>query len=157
MVVLDATAGNRMMWKNKNPPLTVFMDKKTDLRVRPDVIGVWGHAPFRDDVFDCILFDPPHIVRTKGADPRFTMHVNYGSWKSKTEAIIGINKAQKEFLRLTKRLCFKWCNTRDGPTLWTLLPFFKEWKETHRKEWNTKGSGTIRGTSFWVTFVRCLG
>ena len=27
-MMLDATAGNRMMWPNKNPPHVIFMDKE---------------------------------------------------------------------------------------------------------------------------------
>ncbi|GAH58480.1 unnamed protein product, partial [marine sediment metagenome] len=61
-LILDATAGNRMIWKNKHPPNIVFMDKRVDFNLLPDVNAVWEHSPFRDDVFDCVIFDPPHLV-----------------------------------------------------------------------------------------------
>lgn len=155
MIVLDATAGNRMMWMNKNPPLTVFMDKKADLNIPPDVIGVWENCPFRDSVFGCAILDPPHIIRVGGYYSRFRFHSVYGVWGSKREAIIAIHKAQKELARVAHRLCFKWCETRDGPTLWGLLPLFKNlWKEVHCTKRKTKGQGKTRGEVYWITFVR---
>ena len=48
------------MWKNKTPPQVVFMDKEIGLYIPPDVFAVWQYLPFRDKVFDCVLFDPPH-------------------------------------------------------------------------------------------------
>ena len=141
-----------MMWRNKHPPLTVFMDKRTDLKYPPDVVGVWERCPFRD-VFGAVIFDPPHVVRSGGYDSRFGLHRKYGAWGSKLEAIVAIAKAQKEFARIARRLCFKWCETRDGPTLWSLLPLFDKWREIYRREQATRGHGTIRGRTFWVTFI----
>ena len=143
-----------MMWRNKRPPLTVFMDKKIDLDPPPDVVGVWEACPFRDDVFGRVIFDPPHIVRSGGYDPRFGLHRKYGAWGSQLEAIIAIIKAQGEFARLATRLCFKWCETRDGPTLWNLLPLFSEWRKIYERENETRGQGNIRGKTYWVTFVK---
>ncbi len=142
------------MWKNKRPPLTVFMDKKTDLNPPPDVISVWKACPFRDDVFGRVIFDPPHIVRSGGYDSRFGLHRKYGAWGSKREAIIAIIKAQGEFARLATRLCFKWCETRDGPTLWNLMPLFREGRKIYEKENETRGQGNIRGKMYWVTFTK---
>lgn len=128
------------------------MDKRPE--VNPDIVAVWAYPPFRDDIFNCILFDPPHIVRSGGYDVRFFLHRKYGAWGSKLEAIIAIHQAQKAFLRISKRLCFKWCETRDGPTLWGLLPLFREWRKVAEKINDTKGQGNVRGQTYWVTFVR---
>jgi len=151
-LTLDATAGNRMMWKNKYPPMTIFMDKKLDLSIPPDIVGVWEACPFRNSVFGRVIFDPPHIVRSGGYDPRFGLHRKYGAWESKREAIISIYKAQIEFARLAFRLCFKWCETRDGPTLWGLMPLFDKWKKVFERERKTLGYGKIRGSTYWITF-----
>lgn len=152
-LILDATAGNRMMWPNKNPPNTVFMDKRgPELNIPPDVIAVWKYTPFRDGVFSVILFDPPFIVRIGGPDSKMRLHQHFGAWGSKHQAVISIAAAVKEFLRLAPRLCFKWGNTRDGPTLWGLLPLFSEWKEIHRRQWTIPNR--IRGQVYWVTFTR---
>ena len=154
MLTLDATAGHRMMWRNKHPPLTVFMDKRTDLAIPPDVVGVWEACPFRDEVFGLVIFDPPHIVRVGGYDPRFGLHRKYGAWGSKMEVVIAIHKAQGEFARLATRLCFKWCETRDAPTLWNLMPLFDRWRKVFERKEKTRGRGNIRGTTHWVTFER---
>lgn len=152
-MMLDATAGHRMMWPNKNPPNTVFMDKKHDTRIPPDVIGVWEHLPFKDDCFDVVLFDPPHLIRFGKPGQNFRMFDNYGCWSSKVEALVAINKAQAEFARVAGRLCFKWCDTRDGPKYWGLLPLFKgRWRKVFERSHPTKGSGHRR--TYWATFVR---
>ncbi len=150
MVLLDATAGYRMMWPNKHPPNTVFMDKKFD--VRTDIVGVWEFLPFRDDVFNCVIFDPPHIVRSSGVDSRFTMHKQYGAWRSRVQLIRALVHAQKEFARVTSRLCFKWGETRDSGSLWRLLPLFDRWTQVFRRDWESKGSG--KNMTSWVTFTR---
>jgi hypothetical protein len=152
-MMLDATAGYRYLWKNKAPPRTVFLDKRPE--VKPDVVGVWKYLPFREDVCNCVLFDPPHIVRSGGYDPRYTLHIKYGAWGSKREAVVAIYQAQKAFTRVAPRLCFKWCNTREGPTLWGLLPLFQGfWEKVAEKVRKTGGQGTARGQTFWITFVR---
>ena len=156
MLTLDATAGNRMMWKNKHPPNTVFMDKRGDLNPPPDIVAVWENCPFRKMIFGRVIFDPPHIVRSGGYDPRFGLHRKYGAWGSKRALIISIIKAQREFARLAIRLCFKWCESRDAPTLWQLLPLFSRWTKIYEKKVKTKGQGNIRGDVFWVTFINSL-
>ena len=153
-MILDVTAGFRTMWRCKNPPLTVFMDKRAECK--PDVIGVWEHLPFRP-VFETILFDPSHIVRSGGYDERVRLHRTYGAWGSKREVLIAFHRALKEFARVANRLCFKWCETRDGPTLDQLLPLFRDWRIIHERQWRTKGSGTVKGNAYWVTFSKKEG
>jgi len=159
-MLLDATAGNRMMWPNKKPPLTVFMDKEVGLARPPDLVGVWEYLPFRDDVFDCVIFDPPHLFKrglnsffnqdpTRISNKGFTW---YGSFKNKTHCLVSLNKAQKEFSRVSKRLCLKW-NEVDL-NLWNVLPFFKCWKEIHRYRYKSRRPQSSGKDTYWVTFVR---
>lgn len=159
MVTLDATAGNRMIWPNKNPPLTVFMDKECDLSIPPDIIGDFRKLPFRDDVFQCVVFDPPHScsIPPWWADPstskkrRGNLASWYGKFENKIDMFSSINLAQKEFARVSKRLCFKWSELEIS--LWKILPFFNEW--THIKTKNHKGKfkvGKIK--TYWITFLR---
>ncbi len=63
--ILDATAGNRLMWRRKegvphDPPHVIFMDKETGLSIKQDVIGDFrglvssvcvDDSYFRDAVF----------------------------------------------------------------------------------------------------------
>ena len=156
-MMLDATAGNRMMWSYRKPRDVVFMDKETELINPPDVIGDFTCPPFRDNIFNCILFDPPHlIVRNRyGTPPPWYGNPKekgnwYGWWTSKQSVLIAIYKAQKAFKRLTKRLCFKWYEDRDGIKLYKLLPFFRGWKIINQ---NTKYNERNYATH-WITFVR---
>ena len=162
--MLDATAGNRLIWPNKNPPLTVFMDKETQLIRPPDIFAVWQKLPFRDDIFDCVIFDPPHMIIRGKFNPWYSDPKSkggrkgswYGYFSSRTELLTSIYEAAQEFYRVSKRLCFKWYEDRF--TLWQILPLFKPWKEVSRfkphprmgrRAWRKSSSKT-----WWVTFIR---
>ncbi len=171
-MMLDATAGNRMLWPNKNPPNTVFLDKETRLRVPPDVFGCWERLPFRDDVFNSILFDPPHYAKfgpkSRHSDPRGQSW--FGMFGTKTKLVRAMAKGIQEFTRVGKsdcRLCFKWCDTRieytekttgkwrrrtENPLLWSLLSLFYAWKEIHRLE-RLSPYGKYNQLTSWITFV----
>ena len=94
-----------MMWPNRNPPHTIFLDRETKLRTPPDIFADNRHLPFRDDVFDCVIYDPPHAARGhkqygnfKYTDP--TSRAYFGWNITKTELLGGLGKASKEFLRV---------------------------------------------------------
>ena len=148
MVVLDATAGNRDMWKpaKYNPPHTIFLDREFRLKRPPTIFADYRYCPFRDDVFDCVIFDPPFMSRRNPPiywnDP--TASDEYRNWKgfkitnrwwgvniSKIELWSGIHKAQEEFKRISKRVCLKW-NELDY-NLGKVLVFFKDWKIIHKQ------------------------
>lgn len=154
-LVLDATAGNRMMWPNKNPPNTVFLDKEIKLLRPPHVFADFRFCPFRDNVFSCIIFDPPFGINmpvwwNKPDGPTFH-DTFYGSVKSKRELLRLVYDAQEEFKRLTNRICFKW--GERNVSLWKILPFFRDWKVVLKKENKTKQNISKKKT-WWVTFVR---
>jgi len=151
-LILDSSAGNRMMWSNKNPPLTVFMDKETRLRTPPDVFGCWESLPFRDNAFRCVIFDPPHKFNRRSgfwADPESPNY--YGADIRREKLTSGIYHGTREFLRIAERLCFKWSD--DEISLQRILSLFpKEWAETYRR-----GDDKIRvhgNTMWWITFLR---
>ena len=150
---IDVTAGYRMMWKNKNPPNTIFMDKNKESVRPPDIIAVWSKMPFRDNVFETVFFDPPHkLGRTTGrgiwATPSNKGY--YGIDISKTKFRTETYHGTREFLRVANRLCLKW-NDIELPIdrVLTLLP--KAWKKVSHliidKELKTK---TL---THWVTFI----
>ncbi len=137
-----------MMWKNKSPLGWIFMDKKID--VNPDIQAVWEHLPFRDNVFNCVLFDPPHIVVWGTGTPQIAKV--FGSWPYTKNITPSIFKSIKEFARVSGRLIFKWCDTRDGTTWWKLKPVFKGiWDTILERELKNKGSGF--GSTWWISFV----
>jgi len=170
--MLDATAGNRMLWSHKTPPNTIFLDKETGLRVPPDVFGCWERLPFRDDIFDSILFDPPHYA---GFGPK-SRHANpagnswFGMFGTKKKLVRAMANGIQEFLRVGKntcRLCFKWCDTRieytesttgrwrrrtEAPLLWNLLSLFYDWNEIHRLE-RLSPYGNHNQLTSWITFI----
>lgn len=79
MKILDATAGSRGIWYQKNLPFVTFMDKrkgrfvfypnpktKRTFDINPDVVADWTkRIPFDDDFFDMVVFDPPHLIVSK--------------------------------------------------------------------------------------------
>lgn len=121
---LDSTAGNRSMWKKRNPSDLIFMDKEKKLFVKPDVLCVWQHLPFRDNVFNVVYFDPPHDKFSETSvhnnpsgwhNPRYEGNRKIGGtfWGSMPENYVGVySKAVLEFYRVSNRLCFKWNNSR---------------------------------------------
>ena len=155
-MMLDATAANRMMWKNKNPPNTIFMDKELDLRIPPDIFACWEKLPFREDVFDCIIFDPPHKIgrtkyRGKWANPKDDyLGIDISHSKFRT----GLYYGTREFLRVSRRLCLKWNDIELSlHRILTLFP--KEWKEICRKV--IRKNNRAKTVTYWVTFVKNHG
>jgi SAM-dependent methyltransferase len=78
MKILDATCGERSIWFQKNHPFVIYMDmrkgkfdtktgntKKSHgvVKINPDVQSEWKDAPFPDNYFDMIIFDPPHMIK----------------------------------------------------------------------------------------------
>ena len=155
MVILDATAGNRMMWKNKAPPNVVFVDKEYKLKRAPDVFCVWKNLPFRSGSFSLIIFDPPHMIHSNPlpylVDPMLSF---YGVFKNKRELVINIIKAAKEFHRVGERLCLKWYD--EYLSLWRLLPLFKPWKEVYRLNLITLENKKRKQkyNTWWITFEK---
>ena len=157
-MILDATAGFRNMWKTKDTPHVVFLDKRSE--VKPNVVAVWGHLPFRDSCFEVIVFDPPHIVwdeKWKRSKQRQNILDSFGFWKSKRDTLPAIFKAIKEFHRVSRgRLCFKWCDTRDGRRYESFSTLFRGlWTPVFEQKRINKGFGNRY--TWWVTFVRSLG
>ena len=162
MKILDATAGTRSIWYQKNHPFVTFMDKRNgtfitksknckskDMRkviINPDVVSEWKDAPFPDNYFDMVIFDPPHKIAKKGSE-RCAMEVRYGrlhkdNWKHELKQ--GIDKLFR-VLKLEGVLIFKWADTNkplsDVLPLFPFKPLF----------------GTRTGTKnhvHWVLFIK---
>jgi hypothetical protein len=162
-MILDATAGNRHIWgKNKHPEGVIFFDKEVNLKIPADVIGTWDKLPFPDNSFDCIIFDPPHTMndvmnwkessRALHFDPQEKAG---GSWwsffKNKQSYRTQILKGQREFARISPRMCLKW-NDCDI-TIELVLSLFTEWNEVIRYS-HTSKSGISKSKTWWVKLVR---
>jgi len=154
VVNLDATAGTRGIWANKNPPDTIFTDRNILGPVPPHVFCDYRYLPFRDDVFSCVIFDPPHAARNKTykkfhwTDPT---HPAYYGWDiTDRDLKIGLIKGSKEFYRVSRRLCLKWGEV--DYRLDQIYAFFKPWIEVHRRLTHAG-----KQPCWWVTFVRDEG
>lgn len=120
-IVLDMTAGGRMMWPDKANPLALFLDKRyetvemldrgnvRELDISPDVVADWseGTLPFMNDSFDQIIFDPPHLLK---AGKNSWLQKKYGvlnesTWKS--DLTNGFSEAAR-MLKQGGTLAFKW-------------------------------------------------
>ena len=56
--ILDATVNKGRIWVGSSRPVT-GMD--IDPRHKPDVVGDCTAMPFKDESFDVVVYDPPHI------------------------------------------------------------------------------------------------
>jgi len=129
-LILDATAGNRVMWQIKgivNP--AIFIDKQKRLERPPTIFATDELTPFSDKTFDTIFFDPPHHWNWKSTlfgcpdakswqrrDGR-KIPTYYGMelYKTRAELVKYVWQAQKEFFRILKDdglLWLKWCEIK---------------------------------------------
>ena len=58
--ILDATAGNRVIWAKKNDLPIVFIDIEKRLERKPTMFADSRQLPFQDSMFHTVFFDPPH-------------------------------------------------------------------------------------------------
>ena len=72
--ILDATANSKRFWRN-NTRAVVGMD--IELRYRPEVQGTCLRIPFKAEVFDVVVYDPPHIPN-QGQDKQKDFEVRFG-------------------------------------------------------------------------------
>jgi len=143
-MILDATAGNRTMWKTKNDKDIIYLDIEKKLEIKPTIYTDNTNTPFLPEAFDTIVYDPPHMYGDKssyyvhpdsksfkekwqgyGEIPRY-----YGGdkYKNQMELIVHIYKAQKEFHRIIKDdglLWLKWNETCIS--LNRVLRLFENW------------------------------
>jgi len=143
-MILDATAGNRTLWKTKNIEYMIYIDMERKLEVPPTIFADNTNTPFSNKVFDTIFYDPPHMF---GDVSSFYVHPDAESFKKKwqgygeipryyggdkyknqQELIVHIYRAQKEFHRILKDdglIWLKWNETKV--TLRKILALFEDW------------------------------
>lgn len=71
--ILDATVNAGRFWRGSQRPV-IGLD--INPRYRPHIVGDNLHMPFRDGIFDVVVYDPPHIPnqgkdRSKDFNTRF--------------------------------------------------------------------------------------
>lgn len=158
MKILDATAGNKTMWYQKKHPFVVFMDirqgKIKDPRpdrynyfnFNPDVLAEWQHIPFKNEVFDMVVFDPPHIFKNRDTKEGI-LEVRYSQFFNDNWHNI-LSCGIRELFRVLKSegvFVFKWCDSykklEDILKLFPYPPMF--------------GTRTgQRNKTHWVVFIK---
>lgn len=84
--VLDVTCGGRTMWFQKDHPSVLYGDFKPrpkgsvpdrpNWHTSPDIIHDFTALPYRNAVFNLVVFDPPHLY---DINPTSIMGTKYGS------------------------------------------------------------------------------
>jgi len=81
-LILDATVNEGRFWNGNGHWHVIGMD--VDATYRPNVVGDSTCLPFRDCVFDVVIYDPPHIPnqgrdKTKDFNVRFGLRLRSGA------------------------------------------------------------------------------
>lgn len=125
--VLDACCGSRMFWFDRADDRAVFVDKRRETHILPDISSTGGSRtlnispdiqadftalPFPSDTFSLVVFDPPHLVRNgKGGWLAKKYGKLEGDWREE------LKRGFAECFRVLKAdgtLIFKW-NENDVP------------------------------------------
>jgi len=123
--ILDATAGFRGIWFDKNEEHTIYIDIRPE--VNPDYVMDCTKTSFPDKFFNLIVFDPPHIGTTP--KNKGIMGKRYHGGLRASEIRELVRNASKEFFRILKDdgfLIFKWNNhDQKLSKMLSLMPEFK--------------------------------
>jgi len=147
MLILDATCGGRHLWVDKERADTVYVDRRVlpkgtipirnNWNVTPDVVADFTALPFADETFDLVVFDPPHIIRSKPS--KSFLRTKYGELTPDTWAAV-LRKGFDECWRVLRSpgtLHFKWAEgnvpLKDVLRLFPVQPLFKN---KHHVSWS---------------------
>ena len=149
MKILDACCGSKLFWFDKDNEYTTYMDIREEsfeihgkkVNVKPDVVADFRSMPFDDDIYDLIVFDPPHL---KWAGPNSIMKAQYGQL-DKDNWPDDIRQGMSECMRVLKptgTLIFKWNEAqvplKDVLSAIPYRPLF----------------GNKRSKTHWITFMK---
>ena len=150
MKILDVCCGSRMFYYDKESPLVTYMDIREGevelsdgrkITIKPDIVGDFREIPFYNEIYDMVVFDPPHLLRAGKSSWLAKKYgvLNKDTWES--DLRVGFY----ECFRVLKKggiLIFKW-NTDQIPLKQVLElairhPLF----------------GDKRGKTHWIVFVK---
>lgn len=145
--ILDMSAGNRAVWKNKTHPLCVYVDKRPE--VNPDIVADTRSLPPEVGTgFDLIVFDPPHV----NCGPNSYMSTRYGH-STTAEILDTVEKSAREAWRVSKEnalMAFKW-NDHDIK-LDRVLALMPDWEPLFGHL--TKDGPGSASKTYWVQLKR---
>jgi len=153
--ILDATAGYRMMWINKQHPNCIYLDEREE--VNPDIVGDFRDLKkFKNETFRLVLFDPPHSIHSEASAKAFGMLDSYGCLKPETWSS-DLKLGLKECWRVLKPygvLIFKWNETdksiKQISQYFPTKPLFGQITNTSKRR-NSQLGGT-----YWFCFMKIL-
>lgn len=139
MLILDATCAGRHIWHDKARPDTIYVDRRIlppgtipvrpNWEVRPTVCASFTALPFRDGIFDLVVFDPPHIIRRVASGGY--MRTKYGELREadwKETLATGFAECWR-VLKTPGTLHLKWAegsaSLREVLALFPVTPLFK--------------------------------
>jgi len=162
------------MWEKKEIPFIVFIDKEDKLEIKPTYLMDNEHTTFPDRHFHTIFYDPPH---TWGGGVHFFSFPNrearqkvfphssgvptYYGWdkyKTKTELLAHIYRAQREFYRILTDdglLWFKW--NEMSIKVDRVLACFPLWQELMRLYVNDPTHTAGFQQTFWILMCKQKG
>ena len=118
--VLDPCCGSKMFWFDKEHPIALFGDCREEghilcdgraLSIAPDQVLDFRNLPFEDEVYNLVVFDPPHLKR---AGQQSWMAKKYGKLDASTWRVdlsAGFNECWR-VLAPGGTLIFKWNETQ---------------------------------------------
>ncbi len=107
MRILDATAGSRAIWFEKEYRDAVYVDVREGLH-SGNTVADSRHLAFPPESFDLVVFDPPHMC----VGPQSSMARRYGHWLT-GEIREFVRDAFLEFHRVLRAdglVAFKWAD-----------------------------------------------
>ncbi len=127
-IILDACCGSRMFWFDKKHPNSIFIDNRSFskqliwegkgnrkgqqafLEIKPDIVMDFRKMKFKNNTFNLVVFDPPHIIENPDASYAGYQKKKYGSLHPKTWKN-DLKQGFSECFRVLKPngiLIFKW-------------------------------------------------
>ena len=153
-LVLDPASSMRSFYFNKNDDRVLFGDIREDethlltngqtIHIKPDEVMDFRSIPYPNESFQCVVFDPPHMLRLS---EKSWMRKKYGvldsqNWKSDLTA--GFSECFR-VLKTHGTLIFKWNEVS--------IPLKKILSLTPNKPLLGHPSGKRMGTH-WVLFIK---
>jgi hypothetical protein len=110
MKILDLSAGWRWIWHDPHHRDTVYLDRRAE--VAPDVVADSRCLPFKQGVFDLVVFDPPHV--NFGASANMSRDYGHHTTVEIREIVRNTGKEAHRVCRPDALMAFKW-NDHDQP------------------------------------------
>jgi hypothetical protein len=170
-MILDATAGNRTMWKHKNTENIIYIDIEKKLSCKPTIFADNTNTPFLSEIFDTIFYDPPHVIR--GGEDLFFSHPDIskrvlttmglkgvvfygvGRYTTKQAFITHVYRAQKEFYRILKNGGLLWLKWNEVDiSLNRILSIFADWHELLRIYVRSPLQTIGKAQTYWVCLTK---